>query len=108
MMVADDTEIHLFTDKGEIPMIHWTEKGYFNAVFTSGSEIGTALITAMAENGTTASTEIEISNAMPDRIVLSTSATYLPPDGISTAQLVATVRDQWGNYVPNQTVRIGG
>jgi hypothetical protein len=31
----------------------------------------------------------------------------LPPDGISTSNLVATVKDRWGTPVADQVVRIG-
>jgi Bacterial Ig-like domain (group 1) len=114
VMVADGTQVQLLASTGVIsPTIGTTSAGTFRATFTSGADLGTALITAttlVGVNGVTAAsatTSIEIGNPRPNQIALSTSATQLPADGISTATLVATVRDRWDNPVPNQTVRIG-
>jgi len=106
--VADGTEIQLVTNNGSLsPNPATTEHGSFMATFTSGENIGTAAITAMAPNGIYASTEIEIGNPLPDRITLWISNNQLPADGVSTTTLVATVCDEWGNPVPNQMVKIG-
>ncbi len=106
--VADGTTVQLIANTGEVdPMIVQTEQGSFTATYTSGSYLGTAIIMAQTDNDVTASTEIEIINPLPDQITLSVSDNQLPADGISTATLVATVRDQWGDPVPNQLVQIG-
>ncbi len=106
--VADGTQLQLVTNNGSLsPNPATTEHGSFMATFTSGENIGTAAITAMAPNGIYASTEIEIGNPLPDQIMLWISDNQLPSDGISTALLVATVRDEWGNPVANQLVQIG-
>jgi hypothetical protein len=114
VLVADGTQVQLGVSTGVIsPTIGTTVGGTFRATFTSGADLGTALITAttlVGVNGMTAAsatTNIEIGNPKPNQIALATSATQLPADGISTATLVATVRDRWDNPVPNQTVRIG-
>lgn len=63
---------------------------------------------AQTSNGSvSASTQIQIGNPLPDDITLELSPSQLPADGSSTAQLIATVRDEWGNPVANQLVRIG-
>jgi hypothetical protein len=108
--VADGTEVLLITTMGVIsPTVATTEGGVFHATFTSGAELGTAVITAIVRDfkDVNATTEIEIINPLPDRITLETSSNRLPADGVSTAVLTATVRDNLGNPMPNQSVRIG-
>jgi hypothetical protein len=61
----------------------------------------------MTNNNVIGTTAIDIGNPVPNQISLSLSDNYLPADGVSTALLVATVRDRWGNPAPNQTVQIG-
>ena len=108
VVVADGTEVYLFATNGTvIPETATTEDGYFQATFTSGPNIGTATVAALTSNYVTASTEIEIGNPVPRKITLSISDNQLPADGVSTSSLVATVRDRWGDPIPNQLVQIG-
>ncbi len=114
VLVADGTQVQLVASTGTIsPTVGTTEGGLFRATFTSGADLGTALITATTlvglngVNAATASTSIEIGNSKPNQILLETSITHLPADGISTATLVATVRDRYDHPMQNQTVVIG-
>ncbi len=108
VVVADGTVIQLATNNGDItPVFAETRQGSFTATFTSGENLSPALILAQASNGVTASTEIQIGNPIPHEIRLTLSPNQLPADGISTSTLVATVLDDWGNPVANQTVQIG-
>ena len=108
VMVADGTQVQLRAIIGDInPVIGTTKNGYLRATFTSDEHLGTALIDAKTNNDVMTSTSIEIINPLPDQITLWISTNQLPADGISTAQLVATVRDEWGNPLSNQLVQIG-
>ncbi len=114
VLVADGTEVQLTVSTGVIsPTLATTAGGTFWATFTSGADVGTAVITATSLsnlNGVTAataSTSIEIGFSLPNQISLETSVTQLPADGTSTAALVVTVRDRWDNLMQGQTVRIG-
>jgi hypothetical protein len=108
VMVADGTEVTLSATMGLIsPQTAITKDGYFLATFTSGAEIGTAIIYAQTENSVIGTTAIDIGNPKPSQIQLLLSDNLLPADGVSTAQLVATVRDRWGDPVANQAVNIG-
>jgi hypothetical protein len=105
--VADGTEFHLITNNGDIdPVITETHQGSVVATYTSGS-LGSADILAETLNGVTAATQIQIINPPPNQVNLWVSDYQLPADGVSTATLVATVRDYWGNPVANQQVQIG-
>ena len=106
----DGTEVLLLATMGVVsPTAATTEGGVIYADFTSGADLGTATITAILRDNKviTATAEIEIANPLPARITLETSTNHLPPDGTSTALLVATVRDHWGDPVPGQEVQIG-
>jgi hypothetical protein len=106
--VADGTMVYLSASTGTIsPTQIATDGGFFRATFTSGATSGIATITVWTDNNVTATTEIEIGDPKPSRVTLEASDYNLPPDGVSTANLVATVRDRWGTLMPNQTVRIG-
>ncbi len=110
VMVPDGTDVLLISTMGVIsPTATTTKDGAFFATFTSGADLGTAEVTAILRDykEVTGTAEIIIANAFPDKISLVTSASRLPPDGASTAELVATVRDDRGSPMSNQTVRIG-
>jgi uncharacterized protein YegL len=123
MVVADGTEVQLSATLGSIsPSTGITHSGFFSATFTSGSTEGTALITANflsgsvadtvsntvnINNNVSATTEIDIGNPKANQISLEVSPQSVPPDGVSTSNLVATVKDRWGMPVADQVVRIG-
>ena len=108
VVVADGTLVSFFATNGTVnPVSAVTVDGYVRTTFTSGPNIGTAVVGALTSNNVSASTEITIGNPIPSQISLSVSDNQLPADGVSTAQLVATVRDRWGDPVPNQLVQIG-
>jgi hypothetical protein len=107
-MVADGTPLHLTANGGSIsPITGLTENGIVTATFTSGPAVGMAYVYAQTDNFVVSSTSIKIANPFPSQVELQMSTNQLPADGTSTAQLVATVRDRWGNPVANQLVRIG-
>ncbi len=106
-VVADGTLVSFFATNGTVsPASAMTVNGYVEATFTSGANIGTGVLGALTANNVSASTEIPIGNPMPSQISLSISDNQLPADGVSTAQLLATVRDRWGDPVVGQTVQI--
>jgi hypothetical protein len=108
VVVADGTELQLIANNGDIsPVFGSTKNGSVVATYTSGANLGSDIIMAQTLNGVTASTNIEIANPIPSQITLSLSTNLLPADGTSSAQLVATVRDDRGNPVANQLVQIG-
>jgi hypothetical protein len=105
--VADGTAVQLGATLGTIsPTLGTTKDGVLLAEFTSGAAEGTAVITAMSNN-IVADTTIDILQPQPNQIELMATPAQLPSDGTSTATLVVTVRDRWGDPVANQAVRIG-
>ena len=108
MVVADGTEVYLNPTLGSVsPEVGITQNGYFTATFTTGNAEGVGSVNAFTLNGITARTEFDIVAAKPNQIRLQASPIILPPDGVSTSTLVATVKDGWGTPVYNQLVRIG-
>jgi hypothetical protein len=108
VVVADGTLVSFFATNGTVsPASATTVDGYVKATFTSGANIGTGVVGALTSNNVSASTEIAIGNPVPSQISLSISDNQLPADGLSTAELLATVRDRWGDPMPNQQVQIG-
>ncbi len=105
--VEDGTEVQLSTTLGSLPTVATTENGLLEVTFSSDNVEGIAEITTLTNNGITASTTINVIGPVPNQIELVVSKIFLPPDGVSTANLEAIVRDQSGNPLPNQTVRIG-
>ncbi|MCJ7662348.1 MAG: VWA domain-containing protein [Anaerolineales bacterium] len=106
--VADGTQVQLNTTLGSMsPGTGITHGGFFTATFTTGSGKGTAIITASTTGNVSATTEVEIGSAEPSHIILEASARLVPPDGVSTSDLVATVKDRWDTPVADQVVRIG-
>ena len=107
-VVADGTEVYLNPTLGSVsPEVGITQNGYFTATFTSGHAEGTGSVNAFTLNSITARTEIDIVVPKPSQIQLQVATLNLPPDGVSTSNLVATVKDRWGTPVVNQLVRIG-
>ena len=107
-VVADGTEVQLSTTLGSVsPAIGITHAGFFTATITSGSTAGTAIVTAATTNNVSATTEVDIATPKANQIMLEVSPRLVPPDGISTSNLVATVKDRWGTPVADQVVRIG-
>ncbi len=108
VVVADGTEVFLSATNGTVsPATATTKGGFFQATFTSGPNLGTAVVYAVTNNNVIGTTAINISNPLPSQISLSLSDNHLPADGVSTANLVATVLDRWGTPMPNQLVQIG-
>lgn len=103
--VADGTVVNLSSSLGSIaPATALTQKGRVDPIFTTGTSAGSALITAMVGN-LVATTTIQIQAPIADNIVLTTTHTELPAN-VNRATLTALVRDQWGNPVANQSVRL--
>jgi hypothetical protein len=82
-----------------------TRDGNVFVTFVAGTQAGNATVTATV-NGKTASAVVPIRGASVHAIELAASPTDLS-GGAATAQLVATVRDNWGAPVPGVSVRIG-
>ena len=80
--------------------------GRMPIAFTSGGETGTALITFVLEGGPTTTTTLEIRDPLAKEIDLVATPTDLRGADKTTAALVATVRDAWGDPVVGQNVRL--
>ena len=94
------------TTLGSMPASGTTENGVLEVAFTSGSQEGTATITAEASNGVSTTTTIAISESQPGQLTLEVSPQTLAPEEESST-VTATAVDPWGNPVAGQTVRIG-
>lgn len=106
VFVADGTLVQMQTTLGTVdPAVGATQGGLVKAVFTAGTQEGDAVITATVDQASD-STTMYLRNPLPDTIALVATPTDL--SGRSTsATLVATVRDRWGNLLANQSVRLG-
>ncbi|MBX3012207.1 MAG: hypothetical protein KF832_11905 [Caldilineaceae bacterium] len=103
--VADGVEVKLTSTLGTItPATALTQKGRVDPVFTAGSSVGSALITVMVGN-LVATTTVQIQAPMVDNLVLTTTHTTLPA-GANSATITALARDQWGDPLANETVRL--
>ncbi len=78
-------------------------EGRLPVTFTAGTETGTAVITAVVE-GVIATTTLQIRN--PSIAQLDLSATPSDLSNGTSAALVATVRDAWGDAVVGRTLRL--
>ena len=106
--VADGTQVSIESSLGSVePAIGSTINGQVPVTFTAGTIEGEVIITATElSTGIKATTTLDISAPVPDRIDLVATPSSLP-SGSSASVLVATVYDRWNNPVPNQTVRMG-
>jgi hypothetical protein len=82
------------------------ENGRMPIVFTSGDMTGTALITFVLEGGSTTTTTLQISEPLAKEIDLVATPNDLRDEEQTTAILVATLRDSWGDPVVGQNVRL--
>lgn len=103
--VADGTEVKISSSLGTIAPTLFTEKGRVNALFTAGTVAGNALITVMVDS-LVATTTISLQSPIADSLALSSNLSELAAN-VNNATLTAVVRDQWGNPVANQSVRLG-
>ena len=109
--VADFTPIEVTTDLGYLnPAARSTNAFVYTIdgmaqIALTADTTGDATVTAMA-NGVSATTTVHVRDALPSTLELSVSPMTLAV-GENSADIVATLRDQWGNPVPNQTVRLG-
>lgn len=104
--VVDGTQVELSTDLGTVvPQQGGTINGLLPISYTSGTTTGIATITAAVSGITPATTELKILVAHPDSLEFEVTPTSLVND--SSATMVATVRDNWGDPVANSIVRIG-
>ncbi|MBX3013209.1 MAG: VWA domain-containing protein [Caldilineaceae bacterium] len=104
--VADGTPVLINTTLGTVnPTVGTTQNGLVQLTFTAGTQEGDATIMA-AVGGASAQTALSIRNPLPDRLDLVATPTDLAGDATS-ATLVATLLDRWGNPLANQLVRIG-
>ncbi len=103
VMVPDGTVINLQTTLGSVPAEVSTIGGQAMVEFTSGSQTGTATITAVTGD-LEASTNIVISAPEAARITIEVNNNTLPADGQSTSNVTAIVTDRWGDPMANQWV----
>jgi len=104
--VADGTPVTVTTNFGGIsPTLAKIQQGKVDAVFTTPSTPGTALIN-IGVGPLSMTTALEITAPLPDRLELRSSKSELPALE-NTLSVTATLRDKWGDPVANQTVRLG-
>lgn len=80
------------------------EDGRLPVVFTAGTAVGVAEISATAEGGLQASTTIRIAQPVARSLALTATPTNL--GGVDSATLVATVLDEYGDPVAGRAVRL--
>lgn len=106
VFVADGTPVQMETTLGTVnPTMGATQGGLVQVTFTAGNQEGDATITARVGQASE-QTVIHLRNPLPDTIDLDATPTDLSGSS-TTATLVATVRDRWGNPLANQSVRLG-
>ena len=111
--VTDGTPVNFTTDLGTLALdgnsgaalTGYTKQGRITLTFIAPNTPGDATVTADL-NGVTATAIVYIATPGIHTIELAATPTDLVTGGTSAA-LVATVRDIWGDPVPNVAVRIG-
>ncbi|MGD8750109.1 MAG: hypothetical protein PVG14_01735 [Anaerolineales bacterium] len=103
--VVDGSPIYLSTTLGSLPAVVYTEMGYAEAVFTSGSQTGIASITASDGGSVQAQTAINIAEAGPSDLQIVQAPFSMEP--ISSAKVKVSTRDLLGDPVSAIDVRIG-
>jgi hypothetical protein len=81
------------------------ENGRMPIVFTAGTETGQAIITLVVEGSAVATTTLQIRAPFAAEIDLVATPTDLRGEA-DESTLVATVRDEWGDPVAGQLVRL--
>jgi hypothetical protein len=105
--VEDGTVVEIATTLGTVaPTVGATINGRLDVLFTAGNTAGDAEITASVGN-LSATTVIHIQDALPEPNQMEFEVTPTDLRQGSSASLVVTVRDQWGNPVEGQLVRLG-
>jgi len=79
------------------------ENGQASTILISGTETGTAVITATCE-GRVGTAEVEFVSATVHFIILDVEPSRLPADGISSAAVTADIRDQYGQPISDGTI----
>ncbi|MBN1756367.1 Ig-like domain-containing protein [bacterium] len=102
-IVTPGTPVTFQTELGSITPIDVTDiTGSAQALLTSGTETGLSLITLRSQNAV-AYTQIEYTELVAHEIILTINPPTLPADGISSAQVIATVFDSLGIPVSDGT-----
>ena len=102
--VADGTALTLTTSLGILtPTSGATWAGEFQTLLTSGTEAGTATLTAQS-GVATGTTAVRFLPLLPYTLTLSADPLILVADGVSTSTLSAWVQDRFGNPVADGTI----
>jgi adhesin/invasin len=99
--VADETEVTFATSLGLLgsdTVIKTTTSGVAEAVLTSETTAGTAVITATA-GSRSQTTNVVFNPDPPDAVEVAADPMAIPANGASTSTVRATVTDQYGNMV---------
>ncbi len=99
--VADGTEVTFATSLGLLgsdTVIKTTISGVAEAVLTSETTAGTAVITATADSHYH-TTKVVFSPDPPHNVTVTADPMAIPANGVSTSTVRATVTDQYGNMV---------
>jgi len=99
--VADGTEVTFDTSLGLLgsdTVIKTTTSGVAEAVLTSETTAGTAVITATADSHYH-TTKVVFSPDPPHDVTVTAAPMAIPANGVSTSTVRATVTDQYGNLV---------
>jgi hypothetical protein len=103
--VIDGTGVELSTTLGTVtPAQGSTVSGRVHLTLTAGDTVGDAVVTARV-GALAASTVVRIQAALPETLHFEVTPGDLRD--VSSASLVATVLDPWGDPVAGQIIRIG-
>ncbi len=103
--VADGTEVIISTSLGILgsdTIIKTTTNGVAEAVLTSETVAGTAMITATADSHYH-TTQVVIHPDPPNDVVVTASPMGIPADGVSASTIQTLVTDQYDNPVADGT-----
>ncbi len=99
--VADGTEVTFSTSLGLLgsdTVVKTTTDGVAEAVLTSETAAGTAVVTATVDS-LHQTTEVVFSPDPPHAVAVTADPMAIPANGVSTSAVRATVTDQYGNMV---------
>ncbi|MFQ6058458.1 MAG: Ig-like domain-containing protein, partial [Anaerolineae bacterium] len=84
------------------PTLGTTSQGVVTATLTSETRVGRATVTSQVDS-LVEMTVVDFLAGPPFTLTVEAYPTSLPADGVSTATITATVRDEWGNLVADGT-----
>lgn len=104
--VADGTSVFFTSDLGSVnPQVGQTRNGTVDSSFITGSRAGTATLRAISTGDRGAAARVEVLPGPPASLDLASAAARLRVGGETTV-ITASLRDGYGNGVPDQLVSL--